>query len=123
MALALYEFLLWCEDMNAEPLLGLYAGYSLKGVHVNPGTGPRAVRPGCARRDRVRDRAGHVEMGSAASEGRPPATLQADLRRGRERRLVRQVVLYDQRFVAVQQSHQARYPQLKVISTGRVRAA
>ncbi len=35
--MGLHEFLLWCEDMNAEPLLGLYAGYSLKGVYVKPG--------------------------------------------------------------------------------------
>jgi alpha-N-arabinofuranosidase len=35
--LGLYEFLLWCEDMNAEPVLAVYAGYSLKGAHVEPG--------------------------------------------------------------------------------------
>ncbi len=33
----LMEFLLWCEDMDAEPLLGVYAGYSLKGAFVKPG--------------------------------------------------------------------------------------
>src|SRR5580765_605714 len=36
--LGLLEFLEWCEDMKAEPVLAVYAGYSLKGVHVNPGT-------------------------------------------------------------------------------------
>jgi len=35
--LGLYEFLLWCEDMHAEPVLAVYAGYSLKGAHVDPG--------------------------------------------------------------------------------------
>ncbi len=35
--LGLMEFLLWCEDMNAQPVLAVYAGYSLKGAHVNPG--------------------------------------------------------------------------------------
>jgi alpha-L-arabinofuranosidase len=35
--LGLLEFLEWCEDMHAEPLLAVYAGYSLKGMHVNPG--------------------------------------------------------------------------------------
>ena len=35
--IGLYEFLLWCEDMNAEPVLAVYAGYSLKGAHVEPG--------------------------------------------------------------------------------------
>ena len=35
--LGLLEFLEWCEDMKAEPVLAVYAGYSLKGAHVNPG--------------------------------------------------------------------------------------
>jgi len=36
--MGLLEFLLWCEDMGAEPVLGLYAGYSLDGSHVATGT-------------------------------------------------------------------------------------
>jgi alpha-L-arabinofuranosidase len=35
--LGLLEFLDWCEDLKMEPLLAVYAGYSLKGDHVNPG--------------------------------------------------------------------------------------
>lgn len=35
--MGLMEFLLWCEDMGAEPVLGLYAGYSLKGDYIKPG--------------------------------------------------------------------------------------
>lgn len=35
--MGLMEFLLWAEDMGAEPVLGLYAGYSLKGAYVKPG--------------------------------------------------------------------------------------
>jgi alpha-N-arabinofuranosidase len=35
--MGLLEFLEWCEDMQAEPVLAVYAGYSLRGIHVNPG--------------------------------------------------------------------------------------
>src|SRR5579863_7514759 len=35
--MGLLEFLRWCEDMGAEPVLAVYAGYSLRGEHVNPG--------------------------------------------------------------------------------------
>ncbi len=35
--MGLLEFLRWCEDMGAEPVLAVYAGYSLGGKHVNPG--------------------------------------------------------------------------------------
>ena len=35
--LGLLEFLEWCEDMKSEPVLAVYAGYSLKGERVKPG--------------------------------------------------------------------------------------
>jgi len=35
--MGLLEFLLWCEDVGAEPLLAVYAGYSLSGDHVDGG--------------------------------------------------------------------------------------
>lgn len=35
--MGLLEFLEWCEDMGAEPLLAVYAGYSLNGDHVDAG--------------------------------------------------------------------------------------
>jgi alpha-N-arabinofuranosidase len=35
--LGLLEFLEWCEDLDIEPVLAVYAGYSLKGEHINPG--------------------------------------------------------------------------------------
>ena len=33
----LMEFMKWTEDLKAEPILAVYAGYSLKGEHVKPG--------------------------------------------------------------------------------------
>jgi alpha-N-arabinofuranosidase len=35
--LGLLEFLEWCEDLKIQPVLAVYAGYSLKGVHIAPG--------------------------------------------------------------------------------------
>ncbi len=35
--MGLLEFLLWCKDMGSEPVLALYAGYSLKGAFIKPG--------------------------------------------------------------------------------------
>ena len=35
--MGLYEFLMWCEEVGAEPLLGVYAGYSLDGDHIDAG--------------------------------------------------------------------------------------
>jgi alpha-L-arabinofuranosidase len=35
--MGLLEFLYWCEDLKMQPLLAVYAGYSLTGEHVEPG--------------------------------------------------------------------------------------
>ena len=35
--LGLLEYLQWCEDLDMEPVLAVYAGYSLRGQHVDPG--------------------------------------------------------------------------------------
>ncbi len=35
--MGLLEFLEWCEDLKMQPVLAIYAGYSLSGEHVDPG--------------------------------------------------------------------------------------
>ena len=35
--LGLLEFLEWCEDLHVEPVLAIYAGYSLGGAHIATG--------------------------------------------------------------------------------------
>jgi alpha-N-arabinofuranosidase len=35
--LGLLEFFGWCEDLHMQPVLAVYAGYSLMGEHVKPG--------------------------------------------------------------------------------------
>ena len=35
--MGLQEFLNWCEDLQMEPVLAVYAGYSLSQEHINPG--------------------------------------------------------------------------------------
>jgi len=115
--LGLYEFLLWCEDMGAEPVLAVYAGYSLKGAHVEPGpdlepyiedaldeieyvSGPASSKWGA-----LRAKAGHaapfkltyVEVGNEDWFDRSGS--------------------YDKRFAQFNAAIKKRYPQLQVIST------
>jgi alpha-N-arabinofuranosidase len=35
--MGLLEFMLWCEDLKIEPVLAVYAGYSMAQEHVDPG--------------------------------------------------------------------------------------
>lgn len=32
--LGIYEYLLWCEDLDAEPIMGIYSGFSLRGISI-----------------------------------------------------------------------------------------
>ncbi len=115
--LGLYEFLLWCEDMNAEPVLAVYAGYSLKGAHVNPGsdlepyvhdaldeieyvTGPATSKWGS-----LRAKAGHPE----------PFTL-TYVEIGNEDWFDKSGS-YDKRFAQFNAAIKARYPRINLIST------
>jgi alpha-N-arabinofuranosidase len=115
--LGLHEFLLWCEDMNAEPLLAVYAGYSLKGAHVNPG---RDLEP------YVQDALDEIEyvMGPATSKwgsmrakaGHPAPFKLTYVEVGNEDWFDKSGS-YDQRFAQFNTAIKTRYPQLKVIST------
>jgi alpha-L-arabinofuranosidase len=115
--LGLYEFLLWCEDMNAEPVLAVYAGYSLRGAHVNPGPDLEpyvqdaldeieyVAGPATSTWGALRAKAGHPE----------PFTL-TYVEVGNEDFFDRSGS-YDQRFAQFNAAIKARYPQLQVIST------
>ena len=35
--LGLLEFLEWCQDLRMQPVLAVYAGYALDGMHIRPG--------------------------------------------------------------------------------------
>ena len=89
--MGLLEFLEWCEDLNMQPVLAVYAGYSLQGEHVNPGADLEPyVQDALDEIEYVTGGRGY-QVGRRAREGRPSRPFQADLCRNRQRRLVRQV--------------------------------
>jgi alpha-N-arabinofuranosidase len=115
--LGLHEFLLWSEDMNAEPVLAVYAGYSLKGAYVKPGPDLEPY---------VQDALDEIEYVSGpatskwgamrAAAGHPAPFTLAYVEVGNEDNFDRSGS-YDQRFTQFYNAIRARYPQLKVIST------
>jgi alpha-N-arabinofuranosidase len=115
--LGLHEFLLWCEDMNADPLLAVYAGYSLKGAHVNPGPDLEPY---------VQDALDEIEYVSGpatskwgamrAKAGHPAPFKLTYVEVGNEDWFDKSGS-YDQRFAQFNTAIKKRYPQLKVIST------
>src|SRR4051812_9071081 len=115
--LGLHEFLLWCEDIDAEPLLAVYAGYSLKGAHINPGPDLEPY---------VQDALDEIEyvIGPAtstwgarrATAGHPRPFALTYVEVGNEDWFDKSGS-YDQRFEQFSKAIKERYPQLKVIST------
>lgn len=115
--MGLLEFLLWAKDMGAEPLLGVYAGYSLRGDYVKPGkdlepfvqealeeieyvTGPVTTQWGARR----------------AKDGHPAPFKLRYVEVGNEDWFDRSGS-YDARFAQFYDAIKAKYPELKVIST------
>jgi alpha-N-arabinofuranosidase len=115
--MGLLEFLEWCEDMKAEPVLAVYAGYSLKGAHVNPGLDLAPY---------VQDALDEIEYVTGdttttwgarrAKDGHPAPFKLTYVEVGNED-FFDKSKSYDERFAQFYDAIKARYPQLKVIST------
>ncbi|WP_375434902.1 alpha-L-arabinofuranosidase C-terminal domain-containing protein, partial [uncultured Hymenobacter sp.] len=115
--MGLLEFLLWCEDIKAEPVLGVYAGYSLDGDHIDAGP---LLKP------HVEDALNEIEyvIGDAttywgakrAADGHPAPFKLTYVEIGNEDWFDRSNS-YDGRFTQFRQAIEAKYPQLHCIST------
>ena len=115
--LGLYEFLIWCEDMHAEPVLAVYAGYSLKGAHVETG---HDLEP------YIQDALDEIEYvsgpatstwGSLRAKAGHPAPFRLTYVEIGNEDVFDRSGSYDRRFAQFYAAIKARYPQLQVIST------
>ena len=115
--LGMLEFLQWCEDIGAEPLLGVYAGYSLNGDHIDAGP---LLKP------YVDDALDEIEyvMGDVntywgakrAADGHPAPFKMTYVEVGNEDWFDRSNS-YDGRFKQFRAAIEKKYPSLHVIST------
>jgi alpha-L-arabinofuranosidase len=115
--LGLLEFLLWCENMGAEPLLGVYAGYSLNGDHVDAGP---LLKP------YVQDALDEIEYvigdvttywgSKRAEDGHPAPFKMTYIEIGNEDWFDRSGS-YDGRFTQFREAIEKKYPQLICISS------
>jgi alpha-N-arabinofuranosidase len=115
--LGLLEFLEWCEDMKAEPVLAVYAGYSLKGMHVNPGPELKPFVEEALEEIEYVTGDVHTRWGARrAQDGHPAPFKLTYVEIGNEDWFDRSHS-YDDRFAQFYDAIKARYPRLKVIST------
>ncbi len=115
--LGLLEFLEWCEDLKIEPLLAVYAGYSLRGDHVDAGPLLKPYVEDAL--DEIEYVTGdiHTKWGAKrAADGHPAPFKLTDIEIGNEDWFDRSNS-YDGRFNQFRAAIKAKYPQLRCIST------
>ena len=113
----LLEFLEWCEDLHMQPLLAVFAGYTLDGKHIEPGA---AMEPF------VQDALDEIEYATGDTKTKWGAQRAKDghaapfpleyVEIGNEDWFDR-ALTYDARFTQFHDAIKAKYPQLKVISS------
>lgn len=115
--LGLLEFLLWTTDMGAEPVLAVYAGYSLRGEHVNPGADLQPFVQDAL--DEIEYVTGPVssKWGARRAQDGHPEPFQLHYVEVGNEDWFDKSGSYDARFAQFYDAIKARYPQLKVIST------
>jgi alpha-L-arabinofuranosidase len=115
--MGLLEFLEWCEDMKAEPVLAVYAGYSLKGAYVKPG--PELEPYVQEALEEIEYTAGDVNTqwgARRAKDGHPKPFKLTYVEIGNEDWFDKSKS-YDGRFAQFHDAIKAKYPQLKTISS------
>lgn len=115
--LGLQEFLLWAEDMNAEPVLAVYAGYSLKGAYVKPGPDLDPYVQDALDEIEYVTGSASSKWGSLRAEAGHPAPFKLTYVEVGNEDFFDRSGSYDQRFAQFNAAIKARYPQLQVIST------
>ena len=115
--LGLLEFLEWCEDMKADPILAVYAGYSLKGAYVKAGPELEPfVQEALEEIEYVIGDATTTWGARRAKDGHPAAFKLNYVEIGNED-FFDKSKSYDGRFAQFHDAIKARYPKLKTISS------
>jgi len=118
--LGLLEFLEWCEDLKIEPVLAVYAGYSLKGEHVVDKELEPYVQDAL---DEIEYVTGDVntKWGAVrAKDGHPEPFPLHYIEIGNEDEFDKSKS-YDARFAQIAKAVRANYPQYKLIATTPVK--
>jgi len=120
--MGLLEFLEWCEDLHMQPVLGVYAGYSLRnGARFTsvPELEPY-VKEALEEIEYVTGDAATKWGAQRAKDGHPAPFPLEYVEVGNEDNADRQVGSYETRFAQFFDAIKAKYPQLKLIATTAV---
>jgi alpha-N-arabinofuranosidase len=120
--MGLLEFMEWCQDLKIEPVLAVYAGYSMQQEHVEPGA---ALEP------YIQDALDEIEYVSGGAEtkwgaervkdGHPAAFPLYYVEIGNEDWFDKSGS-YDGRYAQYYKAIKQRYPELRLIATAPVKS-
>jgi alpha-N-arabinofuranosidase len=115
--MGLLEFLTWCEDLKMEPVLGIYAGYSLGGQVVKPGPDLEPyVQEGLEEIEYVMGGPDTKWGAVRARDGHPAPFKLRYVEIGNEDQFDR-AKTYDGRYAQFYKAIKAKYPDVQVIAT------
>jgi alpha-N-arabinofuranosidase len=119
--LGLLEFLEWCEDLKMQPVLAVYAGYSLQQQHVNPGPDLEPyVQDALDEIEYVTGDASTKWGAERVKDGHPAPFALTYVEIGNED-WFDQSKSYDGRYTQFYKAIKAKYPALQLISTANER--
>ncbi len=115
--MGLLEFLEWCEDLKIQPVLAVYAGYSMKQEHVEPGPELEPyVQDALEEIEYVTGDANSKWGAERVKDGHPAPFPLTYVEIGNEDWFDRSHS-YDGRYAQFYKAIKARYPQLQLIAT------
>jgi alpha-N-arabinofuranosidase len=116
--MGLLEYLGWCEDLNMEPVLAVFAGYSLRGQRARPG--PELdlfVKEALEEIEYVTGDINTTWGARRARDGHPEPFQLRYVEIGNEDYFDREKGSYDARFTAFYDAIKAKYPNLLLINS------
>ena len=120
--MGLLEFLEWCEDLKMQPVLAVYAGYSLEQEHVDPGPALEPyVQDALDEIEYVTGGAGTKWGAERVKDGHPAPFPLRYVEVGNEDQFDRSHS-YDGRFAQFYHAIKQRYPDLQIIATTPVKS-
>ncbi len=120
--LGLIEFLEWCEDLKMQPVLAVYAGYSLRGDHVEPGADLKPFVEDALDEIEYVNGSVKTKWGAVrAKNGHPKPFPLTYVEIGNEDGFDRSGT-YDRRFAQFFDAIKAKYPHLQLISTATIKS-
>lgn len=120
--MGLLEYLEWCEQLNAQPLLAVYAGYSLNGSTVPQDQLAPYVQDALDEIEYATGSTSTTWGAKRAADGHPAAFKVDYVEVGNEDQFDRSTSYNDYRFPMFNDAIKAAYPSMKVIATTAVTA-